>query len=113
MKATVENVKEVILQAEVLGDVKSLRNDISLREQGIDSLDVVNVYLLLEEKFDVKIPDEDLGFEDFYFNRAAASSSGFKNLPVSLFGCAAISCGVPVQITFPPPAPPSGPMSII
>ncbi|MFY9085529.1 phosphopantetheine-binding protein [Aliarcobacter cryaerophilus] len=60
MKATVENVKEVILQAEVLGDVKSLRNDISLREQGIDSLDVVNVYLLLEEKFDVKIPDEDL-----------------------------------------------------
>ena len=60
MKETVENVKEVILQAEVLGDVKSLRNDISLREQGIDSLDVVNVYLLLEEKFDVKIPDEDL-----------------------------------------------------
>lgn len=60
MKATVENVKEVIADAEVLGDVNEMKNDIPLSEQGIDSLDVVNVYLLLEEKFDVKIPDEDL-----------------------------------------------------
>ncbi|MBD3843603.1 MAG: acyl carrier protein [Campylobacterales bacterium] len=60
MKATVENVKEVIAEAEVLGDVSEMVNDMPLREQGIDSLDIVNVYLLLEEKFDVKIPDEDL-----------------------------------------------------
>ncbi len=60
MKATVENVKEVIVEADVLGDVESLKNDTPLREQGIDSLDVVNVYLLLEEKFEVTIPDEDL-----------------------------------------------------
>lgn len=60
MKATVENVKEVIAEAEVLGDVSDMVNDVPLRDQGIDSLDVVNVYLLLEEKFDVKIPDEDL-----------------------------------------------------
>jgi len=60
MKATVENIKEVILEAEVLGDVSDLKNDIALSKQGIDSLDVVNVYLLLEERFDVKIPDEDL-----------------------------------------------------
>ena len=60
MKATVKNVKEVIAEAEVLSDVNEMKNDIPLSEQGIDSLDVVNVYLLLEEKFDVKIPDEDL-----------------------------------------------------
>lgn len=60
MKATVENIKEVIAEAEVLGDVSDMVNDVPLRDQGIDSLDVVNVYLLLEEKFDVKIPDEDL-----------------------------------------------------
>lgn len=60
MKATIENVKEVIVEAEVLGDVSELKTDVELSEQGIDSLDVVNVYLLLEEKFDVKIPDEDL-----------------------------------------------------
>lgn len=60
MKATVENVKEVIVEAEVLGDVDEMKNDIPLSEQGIDSLDVVNVYLLLEEKFEISIPDEDL-----------------------------------------------------
>ncbi|MBE0499648.1 MAG: acyl carrier protein [Campylobacterales bacterium] len=60
MKATVESVKEVIAEAEVLGDVSDLKNDLALRDQGIDSLDVVNVYLLLEERFDIKIPDEDL-----------------------------------------------------
>jgi len=60
MKATVENIIEVIGEAEVLGDVTEMKNDVPLSKQGIDSLDVVNIYLLLEEKFDVKIPDEDL-----------------------------------------------------
>lgn len=60
MKATVENIKEVIVEAEVLGDVDEMKNDVPLSEQGIDSLDVVNVYLLLEEKFEISIPDEDL-----------------------------------------------------
>lgn len=60
MKATVENIKEVIAEADVLASVDEMLNDVPLREQGVDSLDVVNVYLLLEEKFDVKIPDEDL-----------------------------------------------------
>jgi len=60
MKATVENIKEIIEKAEVLGDTKELINDLALSEQGIDSLDIVNVYLLIEEKFDISIPDEDL-----------------------------------------------------
>jgi len=60
MKATIKNIKEVIAEAEVLGDVSEIKSDIALSEQGIDSLDVVNVYLLLEEKFNVKIPDKDL-----------------------------------------------------
>ena len=60
MKATIENVLEVIDEAGVLGEVDEMKSDIALSEQGIDSLDAVNVYLLLEEKFDVKIPDEDL-----------------------------------------------------
>lgn len=61
MQATIENIKEVIEEAEVLGEATEMKSDIPLSEQGVDSLDVVNVYLLLEEKFDVKIPDEDLG----------------------------------------------------
>jgi acyl carrier protein len=60
MQATLKNVKEVIEEAEVLGDVSEMKTNISLADQGIDSLDVVNIYLLLEEKFDVKIPDDDI-----------------------------------------------------
>lgn len=60
MKATVENIIEVIVEAEVLGDANDMKTDVVLSEQGIDSLDVVNVYLLLEEKFDIRIPDEDI-----------------------------------------------------
>lgn len=60
MEATIQNVKDVIEEADVLGDVNEMKNDTALVDQGIDSLDVVNVYLLLEEKFDIKIPDEDL-----------------------------------------------------
>lgn len=60
MKATVENVKEIIVEADVLGDIEEMKSDVALSEQGIDSLDVVNVYLLVEEKFEVSIPDEDL-----------------------------------------------------
>jgi acyl carrier protein len=60
MKATIENITKIIEKAEVLGDVDKLKNNIPLTEQGIDSLDLVNIYLLLEEKFGIKIPDEDL-----------------------------------------------------
>lgn len=60
MKVTTEEIRDIIKQAEVLGDVEEMKNDIPLSEQGIDSLDVVNVYLLIEEKYGIKIPDEDL-----------------------------------------------------
>ncbi len=60
MQATVENIKEIIAKADVLGDAEDMQSNVPLSEQGIDSLDVVNVYLLIEEEFDIKIPDEDL-----------------------------------------------------
>jgi acyl carrier protein len=60
MQITIDDVKKVIEEADVLGDIDNLLSDKDLTEQGIDSLDAVNIYLILEEKFDVKIPDEDL-----------------------------------------------------
>ena len=60
MEATIENVKEVIKEADVLADAGDLKCDIPLSEQGVDSLDVVNIYLLLSETFNIKIPDDDL-----------------------------------------------------
>jgi len=60
MKATIENIKTVIEKADVRGDVTMMRSDVPISEQGVDSLDMANIFLLLEEEFDVKIPDEDL-----------------------------------------------------
>jgi len=61
MVATVDKIKDIIKKADVLSDdVESLKSDVELEEQGIDSLDMANIYLLCEEEFDIKIPDEDI-----------------------------------------------------
>ena len=41
-------------------DVDSLHDDAPLREQGLDSLDMVNLLLTMEEEYAVVIPDEAL-----------------------------------------------------
>jgi acyl carrier protein len=37
-----------------------LEGDVALSEQSIDYLDVVSIHLLLKEKLDIQMPDEDL-----------------------------------------------------
>jgi len=59
MKVTVEEIRSIIEEAESMADMDTLKNDIPLTEQEVDSLDMANILLLLEEKFDVKIPDKD------------------------------------------------------
>lgn len=59
MKVTVEEIRNIIEEAESMADLDTLKNDIPLTEQEVDSLDMANILLLLEEKFDVKIPDKD------------------------------------------------------
>lgn len=60
MNVTVEEIKNIIEEADTMADMKNLQNDLPLSEQDIDSLDMANILLLLEEKFEVKIPDEDM-----------------------------------------------------
>jgi len=61
MKVNENDIIKIIEEADVLTEeVDTLIKDIPLVEQGIDSLDIVNIYLLIEEKLEVKIPDEDL-----------------------------------------------------
>ena len=91
MKATVENITEVIVEAEVLGDTNEMKNDIPLSEQGIDSLDVVNVYLLLEEtpateivralirQYNVPKKQAQLDLANFQQDRAYSSCSSCEN----------------------------------
>ena len=60
MIVTTEEIRSIVEEAETMAEMESLKNATPLTEQGVDSLDSANIYLLIEEKFDVKIPDEDM-----------------------------------------------------
>lgn len=55
-----EEIMEVIQNSGVAADLTNVSNDTSLTEVGVDSLDMANVLLGIEEKYEVKIPDEDM-----------------------------------------------------
>jgi acyl carrier protein len=60
-KFTLDQLKELMKEIEMLRDkVDSLDPDKDLATQGIDSLDMLSVFLLLQEKFNIEIPDEDI-----------------------------------------------------
>jgi acyl carrier protein len=44
--------------AGIAADVSKLKSDTSLRTAGVDSLDMMNILLQIEEKYGIKIPDE-------------------------------------------------------
>lgn len=60
MKITTQDIRNIIEEADTMADMDELLNDIPLTEQNVDSLDMANILLLLEEAYDIKIPDEDL-----------------------------------------------------
>ena len=60
MEITIENLKAILKKSHAGGNVDELSNDVSLTLQGVDSLDLLDFYLSLEENFDIKIPDEDI-----------------------------------------------------
>ncbi len=61
MAITVEAIRSIIEDADTMADMDTLTNDIPLTEQEVDSLDMANIYLLIEEKLEVKILDKDIG----------------------------------------------------
>lgn len=61
MIVTVDEIRNILEKADTMVDMDTLKNDVSLTDQEVDSLDMANIYLLLEEHYNVKIPDKDLG----------------------------------------------------
>ncbi|OGX06023.1 MAG: hypothetical protein A3G87_08415 [Omnitrophica bacterium RIFCSPLOWO2_12_FULL_50_11] len=59
MPVTREDVLAAIHIAKAVQDVTKLRDDVKLSDQGIDSLEIFNVLLVISEKYDIDIPDED------------------------------------------------------
>jgi len=54
-----DEVLSAIRESGVLDDVAALRDDVKLTQQGIDSLGMFNLLLVLAERHGVEIPDRD------------------------------------------------------
>lgn len=57
---TAEEVKDIIYKVAASVQAGSLQSDVPLREQGVDSLDMMSILLSLEEKLGIKIPGTDV-----------------------------------------------------
>jgi acyl carrier protein len=60
MKVVREDIVAVVRDANVVSDPDKLRDDITLADQGVDSLEIFNLILLLQEKYGIEIPDDDI-----------------------------------------------------
>lgn len=60
MEVNRTEVVEIIRNVGIAGNFNTLDHDALLRENGVDSLDMANILLSIEEKYGVKIPDEDI-----------------------------------------------------
>ncbi len=60
MKATVEKLREILSQTSAKNAANEINETDSMREQGIDSLDLMDFYLNIEETYNIQIPDEDV-----------------------------------------------------
>lgn len=58
MTPTGREIKEIVQNTFPGPRTAALEGDTSLRELGLDSLDLANLFLAIEEKFDLKIPDD-------------------------------------------------------
>jgi acyl carrier protein len=54
------DIISAIDEANVVANPEGLRDSIPLEDQGIDSLGLFNIILLLEERYELKVSDEDI-----------------------------------------------------
>ena len=60
MEVTIDVLKEILAGTSYGKNAKLLDANDSLREEGVDSLDLLDFYLNLEEYYKIKISDEDV-----------------------------------------------------
>lgn len=59
MKVTREELLAIMDGAGVSADLANIKGDTPLGKAGVDSLEMMNVFLAIEEKLGIKIPDEE------------------------------------------------------
>ncbi|MCW0256644.1 phosphopantetheine-binding protein [Campylobacter lari] len=60
MKIKAKDILEILKEVGVLVDINTLEINKPLKDQGIDSLDMANLFLNLQEKYNIEIPMEDV-----------------------------------------------------
>jgi acyl carrier protein len=60
MPQTKEQLINIISQADVVADASTLRDNINLNDQGVDSLGMFNIILSIQDHYAIEIPDEDI-----------------------------------------------------
>lgn len=60
MNITHDEILSLIEITDVLADISTIKADASLTKAGIDSLEMMNILLAIEEQYNIKIPDEDI-----------------------------------------------------
>ena len=59
-RVTKEEIIDIIKKVDVLLNADEIDPDKDLTEQGVDSLDLVNIYFSLEENYSIEITDESI-----------------------------------------------------
>jgi acyl carrier protein len=60
MKATAQEIMEIVNSGELSLETNNLGTSASLRKAGLDSLDASLLFLTIQEKYGLKIADEDV-----------------------------------------------------
>ncbi|EAK6286480.1 acyl carrier protein [Campylobacter lari] len=60
MKIEAKDILEILKEVGVLVDINTLEINKPLKDQRIDSLDIANLFLNLQEKYNIEIPMEDV-----------------------------------------------------
>lgn len=60
MNVTKEEILAIVENVGVSVDVSTIKVDVPFKQAGIDSLEMMNVFLGIEEKFGIQISDEDI-----------------------------------------------------
>jgi acyl carrier protein len=59
MNVTQQDILSVIDKSGVIIDVAKIKGGTNLKEVGVDSMDMMNLLLAIEEKYGIQISDED------------------------------------------------------
>ena len=55
-----DKIIKIIEKADVVVDINDIVNGATFDDADIDSLDLMNVFLGIEQEFEIKIPDDDI-----------------------------------------------------